>query len=346
MTDRITKRIVRECMRLEREASRLYRSFIPWNDRKPIREFWDGMSRDEQEHIAFWKSLVELEKRNKLPDILENPEETLRDLEEINEKFTFFKDRFRQDPSLDNAILLAYRMEFYLLHPAFATFFQFMRPRDLRINPAEKYDEHLRKFVDTVARFGSRNPELDLLGETLQRIWKRNIELARQNSTDFLTGIYNRRGFFAAVKPLSHLSQRNNQSVGILLADVDDFKEINDRLGHEAGDRVLKEVAAIMKSSVRTSDLVARYGGEEFIVFLSTAGRDSVKTLAEKIRKNVESGTRGSAPVTVSIGIADSRLPRDVDGGLDRLIRRADKSLYHAKTSGKNRVAHSREFSS
>ena len=172
------------------------------------------------------------------------------------------------------------------------------------------------------------------------------IELAQQNFTDFLTGLYNRRGFFTAVKPLSHLSQRNNQSVGIMLADVDDFKKVNDRLGHETGDRVLKEVAAILKSSVRTSDLVARYGGEEFIVFASTAGRDSVGTLAEKIRKNVESGLRGSARVTVSIGVADSRLPRNVDEGIDRLIRRADRSLYEAKNSGKNRVARSPESAS
>jgi len=339
MTDRITRRIVGECLRVEEEACLLYRSFISLSNRKWIQQFWDGMSKDEQEHIAFWKSLVELDNQDKLPDILENSEETLGELEEINEKLILFKDRFEQHPSLDTAILLAYRMEFYLLHPVFADFFQFMKPRNLGIDPARKYDEHLRKFVDTVAKFGSRNPELELLGETLQRIWKRNIELAQQNSTDYLTGIYNRRGFFSAVKPLSHLSQRNDQSVGIMLADVDDFKKINDRLGHEAGDEVLKKVAGIMKSSVRTSDLVARYGGEEFIVFISTAERDSVRTLAEKIRKNVESGMKGDARVTVSIGVADSKLPRDVEEGLGRLIRQADKSLYHAKSSGKNRVA-------
>ena len=346
MTDKITKKIIKECTKIEQEASQLYASFVSLSDKKRIQKFWGRMSEDEKEHITFWESLTELAKQNKLPQILDNPEETLGELTEINEKLALFKSLFADDPTTDSAFLLAYRIEFFLLHPVFATFFKFMQPKKLGVDPAEKYDEHLRMFVDAVAKYGSKNPELDLLGETLQSMWKRNVELAEQNSTDFLTGIYNRRGFFTAIKPLSHLSQRNNQNVGLMIADVDDFKEINDRLGHDAGDKVLKKVAAIMKSSVRTSDLVARYGGEEFIVFLSTVDHKSIKMLAEKVRKNVESKMKGSASVTVSIGVADSKLPRDVDQGLNRLIRRADKSLYIAKSSGKNRVAYDREFSS
>lgn len=340
MTDRVTKKIIKECTKIEQEASLLYKSFVSLTDKKRIQKFWGTMSDDEMEHIIFWESLTELAKKNKLPQILENPEETLEEIEDINDKLILFKNRFEENTTLDNAFLLAYRIEFFLLHPVFANFFQFMQPEKLGVDPAEKYDEHLRMFVDGVAKYGSNNPGLELLGETLQSMWKRNIELAQQNSTDFLTGVYNRRGFFTAVKPLSHLSQRNNQNVGLMLADVDNFKMINDRLGHDEGDKVLKKVAAIMKSSVRTSDLVARYGGEEFIVFLSTVDRNSVKMLAEKVRKNVESKMKGSARVTVSIGVADSKLPRDVDDGLDKLIKQADKSLYRAKNSGKNRVAY------
>ena len=346
MTDRITKKIIKECTKIEQEASQLYESFVSLTDKKRLQKFWNQMAEDEKEHITFWESLIDLARKNRLPQILENPEETLSELEGLNAKIDLFKELFAENPSSDSAFLLAYRIEFFLLHPVFATFFKFMQPIKLGVDPAEKYDEHLRMFVDAVAKYGSKNPELDLLGETLQSMWKRNIKLAEQSSMDFLTGIYNRYGFFTAVKPLSHLSQRNNQNVGLMIADVDDFKEINDRLGHDAGDKVLKKVAAIMKSSVRTSDLVGRYGGEEFIVFLSTVDRNSIKTLAEKVRRNVEAKMKGSAHVTVSIGIADSKLARDVDEDLKKLIKRADKSLYHAKRSGKNRVSYYRESSS
>ncbi|MBN2184427.1 MAG: diguanylate cyclase [Candidatus Krumholzibacteriota bacterium] len=345
MTDRITKKIIAECTRIELEAAQLYDSFVSLTEDRKIRKFWGGMADEEREHISFWESLAELAKNRKLPDILDNPEETLEELEDINKKVEIFKKRYMLEPNLENAELLAFRIEFYLLHPVFASFFYYMKPILPGVDPASSYERHLARFVDSIATLGAPNSEIELLGETLQRMWKRNLELARQNSTDFLTGIYNRRGFFAAVKPLSHLSQRNSHNVGIMIADVDDFKKVNDSQGHEAGDTVLKNIAEIMRSSVRSSDLVARFGGEEFIIFLSTVDRSSVWELAENVRKNIESGTSGSIPVTVSIGVADGRLPRDVDQGFDKLIQRADKELYRAKAEGKNRVAYDRDSS-
>ncbi len=343
MSGKVTRKIIERCTKIEKDAAELYESFTALSGDRKIGKFWKEMSDEEKDHIFFWDSLAELAQRSTLPEILDDPSGTLAELIDITKKVDIFKERYEKDKTLENAILLAFRIEFYLLHPVFANFFHFMNPMVLGVDPAAVYAEHLRKFVDAIASFGRVNPEIELLGETLQRIWKRNIELARQNSTDFLTDIYNRRGFYAAIRHLSHLSQRNSHNVGIIIADVDDFKKINDRYGHDEGDRVLKDIAATMKSSIRGSDIVARFGGEEFIIFLSTVERDSIESLAENIRKNVESGFTGEVRATISIGVADSILSRDVDAGINDLIRRADNSLYRAKAEGKNRVVYDDE---
>ncbi|MHB1382486.1 MAG: GGDEF domain-containing protein, partial [Thermoleophilia bacterium] len=163
-------------------------------------------------------------------------------------------------------------------------------------------------------------------------------KLAILSTTDELTGLLNRRGFFQSIKPLLHLAQRNGNHVSFLICDLDDFKKVNDTHGHQAGDRVLKQVANVLKSNVRASDVVGRYGGEEFVICFSTIGKNSVIRMAEKIRESVRSETAGDIPVTISIGIAGSKLGQDVDTDMEKLIRRADDYLYQAKNKGKNQV--------
>jgi diguanylate cyclase (GGDEF)-like protein len=339
MTEQITKSVIEACLEIERRAATLYGRIASAMDDELLCRFWEEMKGQEEEHISYWEGLGALADRQRLPQIVEEPAETLDELERIPPKVDALWEHFLSDRSETSAFLLSYRMEFFLLHPVFAMFFHLMESPIEGVNPADDYDRHLHKFADELSRHGDDSPELDLLGETLQEMWRRNSELARQSAHDALTGILNRRGFFAALKPLSHLSQRNDRMVAVMLADVDDFKEVNDRLGHHAGDDVLRLVATTMRASVRASDLVGRYGGEEFIVFLSAVEEGAARTIAEDMRKSVETVTAGGGPaVTVSIGVAEARLPQDVDEGLDGLIRRADASVYRAKSDGKNRV--------
>ena len=339
MTDRITKRIIEACLEIEKRAAKLYGRIASKLSEEPLHSFWEEMQGEEEQHISYWEGLALLAEKQRFPHFIENPEETFEELRRIPPKVDLLWRRFLDTPSETNSLLLSYRMEFFLLHPVFAMFFLFMESPMAGVNPADDYDKHLHKFANELSRHGDDSPELDLLGETLQEMWRRNSELARQSAHDALTGVLNRRGFFAALKPLSHLSQRNDRSVAIMVVDVDDFKGVNDQLGHQAGDEVLRQVATSMKSSVRASDLVGRYGGDEFIVFLSIVGEGATEALAESIRKGVETGTVvGGAPVTVSIGVAEGRLPQHVDDGLEQFIRRADELLYRAKRNGKNRV--------
>jgi diguanylate cyclase (GGDEF)-like protein len=128
--------------------------------------------------------------------------------------------------------------------------------------------------------YGKASPVIELLGETLKSLWRKNRYLARQISQDELTGIFNRRGFFNAAKPLLYLSQRTQKEVGVMMLDIDDFKKLNDTHGHQAGDEILKITARSMRNSVRASDIVGRFGGEEFIIFFSSINKRSVFQIA------------------------------------------------------------------
>ena len=230
------------------------------------------------------------------------------------------------------------RVEFYLLHPAFAQLFHFINALPGEDSPEDAYENHISAIIDTLNRFGISTPELDLLGETIQRIWDRNRKLATQGSLDPLTGILNRLGFIKALSMLSHLAFRNGFNVAVVMIDIDHFKRVNDSFGHIAGDRVLKTVSGLIQQNVRSSDIAARYGGEEFIVFLSSVDPNSLKSITEKLRVTVEKNTKDDIPVTVSIGAAQGEIHKDPEKEIDEMTAEADRCLYLAKESGRNKV--------
>ncbi|MFZ2986550.1 diguanylate cyclase, partial [Ideonella sp.] len=161
--------------------------------------------------------------------------------------------------------------------------------------------------------------------------------------TDALTGVANRRFLEHALRGAWWREQRGNHAVAALMIDIDHFKALNDRYGHEAGDQCLREVAsALQKALVRPGDMLARYGGEEFVALLQETDVEGAQVVAERMRAAVEHlgmhhPGSASGVVTVSIGMASAPL-RDEQSSL-ALIRMADKALYVAKCAGRNRVA-------
>ncbi len=127
----------------------------------------------------------------------------------------------------------------------------------------------------------------------------------------------------------------------MIILDVDNFKNFNDTLGHPAGDDLLRQLARILKETVRDNDIVCRYGGEEFAVILPGVEKDGALILAERLRSRVEKErfpgeeVQPNGKLTISLGLAT--LPQDAVNKED-LIRRSDKALYAAKKSGRNRV--------
>lgn len=160
---------------------------------------------------------------------------------------------------------------------------------------------------------------------------------ARSAVTDGLTGLYNHEYFVGALRRETQRSKRHGLKVSLAMIDVDDFKHLNDTLGHPEGDRALAESAALLVQSLREIDIAARYGGEEFALILPDTPRMGAFVVADRIRRRIEEHFRrhGELPLTVSAGVAT--FPDDA-ADVEQLVKRADEALYRSKRDGKNRV--------
>ncbi len=164
--------------------------------------------------------------------------------------------------------------------------------------------------------------------------------LHAQSIRDPLTGLYNRRYLDEILERELRRAGRANQSLGIVMMDLDHFKNYNDRFGHDAGDSVLREAAACLIKSIRAEDFVCRFGGEEFILVLPTADRESSRNRAERVRARIKGMNviyqgRSLGAVTISAGVA--AFPKDGAAAAE-IIAAADAALYAAKRAGRDRV--------
>jgi two-component system cell cycle response regulator len=173
--------------------------------------------------------------------------------------------------------------------------------------------------------------------DQLRNSVKASIEMA---ITDALTGLYNRRYLETHLTHMIEHYVNRGKVLSVLALDVDFFKAINDSHGHDAGDKVLKELADRLREHTRSIDLCCRTGGEEFIVALPNTDQPTAEKIAERLRRAVASksfniGEPALVPVTISIGVTSLF---GIDDNLEKLLKRADNALYRAKREGRNRV--------
>lgn len=182
-----------------------------------------------------------------------------------------------------------------------------------------------------------------MLRRELRRRYRAEKVLSELAATDALTGLANRRTLDQRLRLEWERAQRSGEPLALLMIDVDHFKAFNDRHGHQGGDEALRNVARVIGSNIRRpADLAARYGGEEFAVILPDTDRDGASTIAEHIRSAVEHlppADGDALSVTVSIGL--STWDKRRRGSLEELLLSADRALYDAKHSGRNRTVHS-----
>ncbi len=197
-------------------------------------------------------------------------------------------------------------------------------------------------------------PKANISEQALQRVinnamekfrLKKEVEMtlekmAEMSTRDELTGLYNRRYFKEVFERETASSQRYSTELVLCMMDLDQFKRVNDTYGHPAGDKVLKEVAFLLKKTVRKSDIACRYGGEEFAVILPNTDIEHARVFCERYRREVENHiikyNDVKLSVTLSIGVA--RFLKDSKNMADDLLKNADQALYLAKTGGRNRV--------
>lgn len=222
--------------------------------------------------------------------------------------------------------------------------FLFAVSLSLMLEPATSHHRELLRLVGFAPILGG----VTAIGAYVGRL-RRSLKSANAQLADFvaqlqilarvddLTGCYNRRHGLELLGIECQRAARGS-AVSVGMADVDEFKSINDNFGHSAGDEVLKGVAKTLRDSLRATDFVARYGGEEFLIVLSQTSIAEATLVAERLRRSVSArampGLAQGTRVTVSIGVTQHR-PKDP---AESTIVRADAALYRAKTGGRNRV--------
>ena len=174
--------------------------------------------------------------------------------------------------------------------------------------------------------------ELEAILEKLEQ--KEREYISTLIEKDPLTGVYNRRKFDNDIELLISMSDRTTKGCALLIIDIDNFKDFNDKYGHFEGDLLLKKVTDNIERSIRNYDKIHiyRYGGEEFVIIIPDTTANEALTIGERLRKNV----KYACDVTISVGVSHYK---ELAGNINELITNADKALYKAKRAGKDKVS-------
>ncbi len=205
---------------------------------------------------------------------------------------------------------------------------QLQRAKALAAESAQRYLKALNEELERLVR------------DRTHALERTNAELKDLATRDSLTGLLNHKATFEQLEQLRRAAYRYREPLAVVMADIDHFKDINDRFGHLVGDKVLVTVAHLLQQGVRASDVCGRYGGEEFLLVLPKANADTAIELAERLRLQLASISvpeLGRTTVTASFGVTEVD-PLAESASADAIIRRADEALYTAKRNGRNQV--------
>jgi len=202
-------------------------------------------------------------------------------------------------------------------------------------------NERLQSKIDLADKqLIQNNRQLMKQSEELQKM---NEEFRKLSVTDSLTGLNNRRRFEELMKTEMEMSLRHGDVNSILVIDIDHFKSVNDAFGHQGGDAVLRNVADVLKQSLRKTDILCRVGGEEFVALCKRANREAAMSVATKMCRDIENMVTRYGDhkiyVTISVGIATTN-EININQESGELYRQADAAVYHSKENGRNRITH------
>ncbi len=209
-------------------------------------------------------------------------------------------------------------------------------------NTNDELDDIVFRLNDMQDKIKEGKKELENLNTTLEKkVSEKTKELKFLALIDPMTKLYNRRYFSEISEHIFNVAKRNKSNISTIMIDIDHFKRVNDTYGHHFGDTVLIKLANILTNLTRKTDIVCRWGGEEFLIILESTSTDGAHHIAEKIRREVENLVlryydTTTFKFTISLGI--SEVDFDHDMNIEVAINRADRTLYEAKNSGRNKV--------
>ena len=219
------------------------------------------------------------------------------------------------------------------------------RPREIYVLPATYKQVPLGAIV-----LGNTKP-YQIEEQTRMELFRQAFGLALNNALahdrlqrlaalDPLTSVYNRRFGLGRLHEEFQRAIRSTIPLGLLMMDIDHFKNINDTYGHQVGDRILKSIAGVIRTVLREGDILVRYGGEEFLAILPAAASDDLELVGERIRRSVEDSAiiEGQQTIRITLSLGGAAFPNQNVEKESALLQLADDSLYQAKDTGRNRV--------
>lgn len=195
------------------------------------------------------------------------------------------------------------------------------------------------KILEDCIKLKEVYQEINFNKKEIKRLHEENEKLLVETVKDFMTGLYNRKGIVENFQARLKSSIRSSIPFAIVLADIDNFKKINDIYGHNVGDKVICDISNVFKKEIRENDLVGRWGGEEFVIALEFSKQEDITNLLERIRQIIDEKIYvKETNITVSFGYTIFTPPKvsPIDLDCKSLIHDADKALYRAKEQGKN----------
>lgn len=335
-------RILDVCVSIDAMAVSTYGIMSGIARNPELRATFAAMQAEENEHVAWWTGLRERLEEGEFVVPWDDVDELADHLESVLAEIGESIPQTLDDLDDRDLLLVATKMEYFALEPAITQLADFIQGADQP--PREQYDEHLERLMLAIERGSASEDRLSaFLVRVLRRAWRNSDVVAGMAMHDALTGLLNRRALGVFLSQVLNAALRHGQSVALLMADVDDFKSVNDRFGHETGDAVLRMVSEAIGRTVRDSDLAARFGGDEFVIVAPETGPGAALTLAERLEAHVRSSVlrRDGRDVgaTLSIGVAVFDGAAGHAPSADALLSQADHRLYSAKAAGKARIA-------
>jgi diguanylate cyclase (GGDEF)-like protein len=344
----VMRRILELCVEADGIARDVYVGFAAACPDPGLARTFTELSRQEDEHIGWWLTLVELWDRGLLPDVFPQTDAVHADMLELVGDVRALTARDPAAMTPGEMLETAAKLEFFLLEPSFGDIIELSGPATAA-DHREAYSEHVERLVTAIEHHRSSSPEGEsssFLARVLRRQWHATRGRAEASgSRDRLTGMISRASLLEHLEPWAAWSSRYGRAYGLMLVDIDRLGDINSDHGFAVGDRILTEVGEAVMASTRASDLVARYGGDEFIVLMPEADADDVRRAAQRLLVIVHtlalpSGSVARLPVSVSIGgavVCDAvnAMPRPIS----EVLAAADHALHEAKSAGRDRVA-------
>jgi diguanylate cyclase (GGDEF)-like protein len=328
------REILETSIRLERHARDMYRALSQTCADETLASRYDQLADDERIHIDWWADLLMAWGAGLLPDIVDEHSARTR-LEDLDREIAAAEPADYRELSIDDGLDLAVSLEYRLLDPVFGELLDLVLPGSAEDVHAA-YVRHIGRVVDTLRAHYSRPALARFHAEMLTSACARQGGPCTHSSYDQLTGLYNRRELLCHVTQELAWSRRYGRPLGVVVIDLDHFKDLDTDLGHQAADQAIGRVARTLKSTLRASDTLGRFGGDEFLVLAPETDGAGLEALMDRLVGAVRTANQDGAAVSVTAGAAWA--PGGLDVKPDTLIAQADRSMYAAKAAGRDRA--------